>query len=107
MSEQNTAYDQSLKAGQELLQSKQTEHIELDRYIQNINEGKAAFRTAYAFFEEIIPITGGENYWITMTKKANERCNAVENSDIAMKLIMAVFDWATEQCNKQQLHYQA
>ena len=88
-----TAYEQSQQAGRALMQSVQMEQSELDSAEKERKAAKAAFRTAYEYWEEMQPVTNSADYFTLAATKCNERFNNAGQDRLAQLLLKAVFDW--------------
>lgn len=95
-----TEYERSNKAGHDLLTSLQEEPK--DPKAELLRVGKTAFRAAYEYFQEMLPVENTEDYWVVAAKHANEWCFKCENSGIAQALIMAVYDWLDKEAKEQR-----
>jgi len=95
-----TEYERSNKAGHDLLTSLQEEPK--DPKAELLRIGKTAFRAAYEYFQEMLPVENTEDYWVVAAKHANEWCFKCENSGIAQALMAAVFYWLETQANEQR-----
>ena len=94
MSEQHkTAYEQSIAAAQELMNGVKKEQSELERAEKERKAAKAAFRTAYEYWEEMQPVMNTVDYFTLAAAKCNERFNNAGQDRLAQLLLKAVFDW--------------
>lgn len=88
-----TAYAQSIAAAQELMNGVKKEQSELDSAEKERKAAKAAFRTAYEYWEEMQPVTNSADYFTLAATKCNERFNNAGQDRLAQLLLKAVFDW--------------
>lgn len=87
------AYTQSQQAGRALMQSVQMEKSELELAEKERKAAKAAFRTAYEYWEEMQPVTNSADYFTLAVTKCNERFSNAGQDRLAQLLLKAVFDW--------------
>lgn len=68
---------------------------------ETVKMGKAAFRTAYEYFEQMQPVRSDVDFWMVAAKRANEKYNEAGQSSLAQALILAVFSWMDTEAKKE------
>lgn len=96
MTEQQTAYAQSLAAARALMETAQAAQSELDRHEQHTAEHKRAARVWFDLLEELDPPENSQAYWELVASKINRAYNDNNRMPLLRHMLLALMGYLEE-----------